>query len=54
MKSKYLQMRLGLAEVEWYNALHDLHVNRKGDRLIQLKKIDLLAWEIERLKEGKF
>lgn len=54
MKSEYLQMRLGLAEVAWSDALHDFHINRKGDRLKQLKEIDLLAWEIEKLKQGKF
>lgn len=53
MKSEYLQMRLGLAEVEWSNALHDFRINKVDDGLDQLKKIDLLAWEIERLNEGK-
>ncbi len=52
-KSKYLTMRLCLTEVEWMQAVEYFRHCKAEDRLEQLKKIDLLAWEVEKLKEGK-
>ncbi|KKN15103.1 hypothetical protein LCGC14_0989520 [marine sediment metagenome] len=52
-KSEYLTMRLGLAEVAWMDAIHKLRVDRQVDTLAQLKAIELLAWEIERLQDRR-
>jgi len=52
-KSEYLTMRISLAETAWLEALSRLRLNKQVDRLQQLKEIDLLAWEIEKLKEGR-
>ena len=52
-RSEYLTMRLCLAEVAWTDAIEGFR-QLKGDEKIQrMKKIELLAWEISRLKEGK-
>lgn len=52
-KSEYLTMRISLAEVAWSIAIHRFRVDKNGDGLQQLKEIELLAWEIERLKERR-
>jgi len=53
MVSEYLTMRLCLAETAWIEALAKFRTHKSKNKLDQLKQIDLLAWEIERLKEGK-
>lgn len=52
-KSEYLSMRLCLAEVEWIKAVEGFRHCGAEKKLEQLKKVDLLAWEIEKLKEGR-
>ena len=52
-KSEYLTMRLCLAEVAWSEAVDGIRNLSTRDKLKQLKKIELLAWEVEKLKEGK-
>ena len=53
MVSEYLTMRLCLAETAWIEAGAKFLADKSKDKLDQLKQMDLLVWEIERLKEGK-
>jgi len=53
MVSEYLTMRLYLAEIAWIEALSKLHADKSKDKRDQLKQIDLLVREIQKLNEGK-
>ena len=53
IQSEYLTMRLCLAEVAWQEAIEGICNLKTRDKLKQLKKIELLAWEVEKLKEGR-
>lgn len=53
-KSKYLAMRLCLAESACMEAQEGFRHLKEDEKIQQLKKIELLAWEIEKLKEGRF
>ena len=52
-KSEYLTMRICFAEVAWTEAVSGFRQLKGDEKLQRLKRIELLAWEIKRLKEGR-